>query len=289
MTEQVNNDTTSDTTTTITTVYISNLPFTASERDLHAFLNNYGASSVLIPTQTVRRFSKRHNSNPRKPLGIAFAQFANNALALKAIQDLNGTVFQNQKLFLKLHVPYEADSTPDTDVKKPKEKNKVKKTPETAADTVYCHDLPDDITDSEIRELFQLYSPQEIWIYRSKVYRRKCIPFAPHQITAALVTLQSETPIGDICDSVAKTATLRGKSIIVKPAYVSKIQEIKQLVKDNLTNARDPPPAALAEPAPAPAPVEPAEQVQEGQDNAETNDVPPPPASSSDRPTVAAT
>ena len=53
--------------------------------------------------------------------------------------------------------------------------------------------------------------------------------------------------------------------------------------------ARDPPPAALAEPAPAPAPVEPAEQVQEGQDNAETNDVPPPPASSSDRPTVAAT
>lgn len=121
------------------------------------------------------------------------------------------------------------------------------------------------------------------------MYRRKCIPFAPHQITAALVTLQSETPIGDICDSVAKTATLRGKSIIVKPAYVSKIQEIKQLVKDNLTNARDPPPAALAEPAPAPAPVEPAEQVQEGQDNAETNDVPPPPASSSDRPTVAAT
>lgn len=170
-------------------------------------------------------------------------------LALKAIQDLNGTVFQNQKLFLKLHVPYEADSTPDTDVKKPKEKNKVKKTPETAADTVYCHDLPDDITDSEIRELFQLYSPQEIWIYRSKVYRRKCIPFAPHQITAALVTLQSETPIGDICDSVAKTATLRGKSIIVKPAYVSKIQEIKQLVKDNLTNAQRPTSSALAEPA----------------------------------------
>ena len=147
---------------------------------------------------------------------------------------------------------------------------------------VYCHDLPEDITDSEIRELFQLYSPQEIWIYRSKVYKKRCIPFAPHQITAALVTLQSETPISNICDEVVKTATLRGKSIIVKPAYVSKIQEIKQLVKDNLTNARD-------SQAPAPAlELEPVEPAEERQDNAQTNDVPPPPVSSSDRPTVAA-
>ncbi|CAI4061097.1 Rrt5p SKDI_06G1000 [Saccharomyces kudriavzevii IFO 1802] len=277
MTEQPTTDTAA-TPAAVTTVYISNLPFTASERDLHTFLSDYGASSVLIPTQTIRRFSKKHSNKPRKPLGIAFAQFANDTSASKAIQDLNGTIFQNQKLFLKLHVPYEAEPTPEPDAKKLKEKKKGKKTPETAADTVYCHDLPDDVTDSEIRELFQLYCPQEIWIYRSKVYKRKCIPFAPHQITAALVTLQSEKPIADICDDVVKTATLRSKPVTVKPAYVSKIQEIKQLVKDNLTNARDPPP-----------PAAPAEVAQETQDNSEANEAPVcAPASSSDRPAVAA-
>lgn len=50
----------------MTTVYLSNLPFTASERDLHAFLSDYGATSVLIPTQTVRRFSKKRTDKPRQ-------------------------------------------------------------------------------------------------------------------------------------------------------------------------------------------------------------------------------
>lgn len=281
MSEQPNVDTTA-----MTTVYLSNLPFTASERDLHAFLSDYGATSVLIPTQTVRRFSKKRTDKPRKPLGIAFAQFTNATLALKAIQDLNGTTFQNQKLFLKMHVPYEAEPSPTPEAKKPKDKKKKKgkEAPDTAPDTVYCHDLPDDVTDSEIRELFQLYSPQEIWIYRSKVYKKRCIPLAPHQITAALVTLQSDKNIADICDDVGKAAALRGKPVIVKPAFVSKIQEIKQLVKDNLTNARDPPPTV----APA-APAAPAGLVHEVQNNnAGPSGIPPPPPSSSDAPALAA-
>ncbi|QID84817.1 Regulator of rDNA transcription protein 5 [Saccharomyces pastorianus] len=278
MSEQANVDTAE-----MITVYISNLPFSASERDLHAFLSDYGATSVLIPTQTVRRFSKKRTDKPRKPLGIAFAQFANATLASKAIQDLNGTTFQNQKLFLKLHVPYEAEPSPLPETKKSKDKKKKngKEAPETAPDTVYCHDLPDDVTDSEIRELFQLYSPQEIWIYRSKVYKKRCIPLAPHQITAALVTLQSDKNIVDICDDVGKAAALRGKPVIVKPAFVSKIQEIKQLVKDNLTNARDPPPPA--------APAAPAALVQEVQNNdAGSGGIPPPPPSSSGAPALAA-
>lgn len=84
-------------------VYISNLNYGTSEQELLTLFKDYGVTSVLIPSHTVRVF----RSKQTRPMGIAYAEFESAELASKAITDLNGIQFNDRSLRLKKHIPFD--------------------------------------------------------------------------------------------------------------------------------------------------------------------------------------
>lgn len=98
---------------------------------------------------------------------------------------------------------------------------------EFSEDTVYCGYLPKAVTDLELREYFKEYNPQEIWIFRTKPSKSKHLQFHRH-FTAALISLETAENIDKIVVMTQKKKLL-GKKIIVKPAYLAKIEELKKM------------------------------------------------------------
>ncbi|CCD25980.2 Rrt5p NDAI_0G02050 [Naumovozyma dairenensis CBS 421] len=99
---------------------------------------------------------------------------------------------------------------------------------EKSKDTLYCSSLPKNVTDEELREFFKGYNPQEIWIYRQKT-SKVCLP-VHSKVTAALVTIGSEDKLIDII-KVLRERKILGKKILLYPAYISKIEEIKEIAR----------------------------------------------------------
>lgn len=56
---------------------------------------------MIIPSYTIR-FSR---TGQHRPLGIGYSEFETNEIALKVISDLNGTIFFNRNLTMKIHTP----------------------------------------------------------------------------------------------------------------------------------------------------------------------------------------
>lgn len=98
---------------------------------------------------------------------------------------------------------------------------------EFSEDTVYCGYLPKAVTDLELREYFKEYNPQEIWIFRTKPSKGKHLQFHRH-FTAALISLETAENIDKIVEMTQKKKLL-GKKIVVKPAYLAKIEELKKM------------------------------------------------------------
>lgn len=98
---------------------------------------------------------------------------------------------------------------------------------EFSEDTVYCGYLPKAVTDLELREYFKEYNPQEIWIFRTKPSKSKHLQFHRH-FTAALISLETAESIDKIV-VMTQNKKLLGKKIIVKPAYLAKIEELKKM------------------------------------------------------------
>ncbi|CAH00863.1 Rrt5p [Kluyveromyces lactis] len=86
-------------------VYISNLSFEASENQLYEYLQDYNVISVLIPSQTVRGLKNK----AVRPFGIAYAEFSNEEDANKVIQELNGKLFMERHLNLRMHIPIDSN------------------------------------------------------------------------------------------------------------------------------------------------------------------------------------
>lgn len=245
-----------------TRLYISNLNFSSTETELYEYLKDYGALSVLIPSQTVRGF----RSNEVRPLGIAYAEFESLEKVKEAIDELNGKEFKGRELRLKPYVPYsptnvskklhkgnrlarlrrhkkdEGEQEPASDLvsivevaqqsDEPKEAEKIVEEPELSEDTVYCGYLPRGVTDVDIRQYFNDFNPQEIWIFRSKIVKNRHFQLHRH-FTAALVSFKGDVSSQEISEA-SRDKKLLNKKIVVKPAYLAKIEELKQISREKI-------------------------------------------------------
>lgn len=245
-------------------LYISNLNFTSTEPELYDFFKEYGVLSVLIPSQTVRGF----RSNQVRPLGIAYAEFESPEVVQDVIERLNGKEFKGRELRLKAYVPYspvevsrklkknrhftrlrrpakdldQQEQPPAPEIvslvevaQKLEEQetvSKIPEEPETSEDTVYCGYLPKGVTDVDIRDYFQDFNPQEIWIFRTRLNKNRHFHLHRH-FTAALVSFESGTSSWEVAEA-SKDKKLLNKKVLVKPAYLSKIEELKQISQEKL-------------------------------------------------------
>ncbi|KAM3162537.1 Regulator of rDNA transcription protein 5 [Lachancea thermotolerans] len=220
-------------------IYISNLDFSTTEEELEQFLQEFRVVSVLIPSQTVRGF---RNSTVR-PLGIGYADFASAADALQAVENLNGKQLRERTLKIKTYVPYspraraerrkekrkmpapQAEENPDAapqDAQQPQPPAPAEEP--TSKDTVYCAYLPSKVTDVELREFFADYQPQDIYVYRTNGSRRKV--YFHRRFTEALVTLGGEAELANAIETLG-TRRLMGKKITLRPARLSKVEEVQ--------------------------------------------------------------
>lgn len=262
--------------TECTRLYISNLNFSSDENELFDYFKDYGVVSVLIPSQTVRGFRNHHI----RPLGIAYAEFESSEKLKEAVDALNGKPFKGRELRLKPYVPYSPTSvnkrlkrrnhllrfrfherekelaSPTDPVSAVSASNEhellsgegkamadVIQESEFSEDTVYCGYLPKGVTDTDLREYFKEFNPQEIWIFRTKLTRSKHFQIHRH-LTAALVSFETDADSRQISESLQKKKLL-GKRIVIKPAYQAKIEELKQLSKDKVVAEKE-----IVEPAP---------------------------------------
>lgn len=242
-----------------TRLYISNLNFSSTEPELYDYFKDYDVKSVLIPSQTVRGF----RSNQVRPLGIAYAEFESFEMVKDVIDNLNGKEFKGRELRLKTYVPYsptvatkklnktnylsrlrrrknqehseESELISNVEVvqREQEEEEKIVEEPELSEDTVYCGYLPKGVTDVDIRHYFQEYNPQEIWIFRTKLTKSRHFQLHRH-FTAALVSFEKGTSSQEISEAVSDKKLLN-KKIVVKPAYLAKIEELKQISKEKIS------------------------------------------------------
>lgn len=87
----------------INKIYVSNVPYDATEDDLFQLFAPFGCYNVLIPAQTVRGFRRRAYS---RSFGIAYADFETPEQAKVCVEKLNNIVFQHRNLVLKLYEPF---------------------------------------------------------------------------------------------------------------------------------------------------------------------------------------
>lgn len=182
---------------------------------------------IIIPNHTVA-FRKK-----RRALGIAYAEFEDNAEAQKAIKSVNGTTFKKRIIYAKMHVPFSTtdkqsdtnqvncDSEPVTDIN---DKEKVTEDAiKVSNDTVYLPNLYANTTDEEIREFFKDYQPKQIYIFKEKTPKRHL--FGYRQTTCCLVTLEVDKPLTTIITELKKKK-LKNYRVSIKPAYISKIEKV---------------------------------------------------------------
>ncbi|CCE62596.1 hypothetical protein TPHA_0C04450 [Tetrapisispora phaffii CBS 4417] len=239
-------------------IYIGNLDYSATEDELFNFLKEYEVVSVIVPSHTVRGFLSSHV----RPLGIAYADFNTVEKAKEVVEALSNKKFKNRKIKVKLYKPFKPDNLlkpkkkvsggkqrrltvlrrykqddNEENKKKGSEEDDVSKksykvTQPTSIDTVYCGYLPKNTTDTDLREHFKGYNPQEIWIFRTRTTKGPRHLQIHRHYTAALITLSTTEPIDKISE-VSSEKKLLNKTITVKPAYLSKIQEVRRIAEQN--------------------------------------------------------
>lgn len=84
--------------------------------------------------------------------------------------------------------------------------------------------IPRSTTDSQLREYFKDFEPQEIVVFKNRTYRRG-FTFHRH-FTAALVTFPDSYKLND-ARQYASQEKFKGKQINVKNAFLEKVNEVK--------------------------------------------------------------
>jgi RNA recognition motif-containing protein len=90
--------------------------------------------------------------------------------------------------------------------------------------TVFIGHLSPRITDGDLRSFFHDYSPTNIYLFKRRAPKNK--PFFKHRHVSGLVTLEVEDlskVLEDMSDS-----KLKGRRVTLKPAYLTKIEEVKR-------------------------------------------------------------
>lgn len=93
-------------------------------------------------------------------------------------------------------------------------------------DTVYIGRLSPKVTDGDLREFFHEYGPTDVYIFKSRFRRNSKSVFHSNYVSA-LVTLKEEDAMTKALESLSKSK-LKGKKVDFKPAYISKIEEVKR-------------------------------------------------------------
>ena len=113
------------------TVFVNNIPFTATEADLQSIFASYGSITSI---NVVR-------NNHGKSRGFAYVEFEEELAANKAIEQ-NGQELQHRKLEVKLSVPQD------------ERKIEKKETHSTVSATIYVSGLPIGVSEYEFSVYF---------------------------------------------------------------------------------------------------------------------------------------
>lgn len=95
----------------------------------------------------------------------------------------------------------------------------------TSKDTLFISRLSPRINDADLREYFNEYNPTDIYIFKSRSPKGK--RFFKHRHVSALVTLTEFETLDDVLNDL-KEIKLKDKRIILKPAYLNKIDAVKK-------------------------------------------------------------
>ncbi|KAL6949039.1 hypothetical protein ACO0QE_001527 [Hanseniaspora vineae] len=106
----------SNLTSQVSKIYISNVPYDATEDKLLQLFAPYGCYEVLVPAQTVRGFRRSY----MRSFGIAYADFQTLEKAKDCVAKMNNTVFESRNLVLKLYEPFAPNGNRDVHKKKKK-------------------------------------------------------------------------------------------------------------------------------------------------------------------------
>ncbi|KAL3235124.1 Regulator of rDNA transcription protein 5 [Nakaseomyces bracarensis] len=276
-----------------TRVYISNVSYACSEEELKDYLKDFNVNSVLIPSQTVRKFRRTQT----RSFGIAYADFLTAEDAKRVIEECNGKEFKGRVLRVKQFNPYtppkpirervestllqlrkftgydeymragtentqitgpietsiqtdaitlvdaeaegEGGAEAEQDIVIPSDNAAAAaaaaastteqiRDKELSLDTLYCAFLPKETTDPELREYLVDYLPREIWIFKTKSIHSGPFKLRSTNHTAALVTLAAGIPLEEVINSLQGKKFLN-KKITLKPAYLSKIEEVRKV------------------------------------------------------------
>lgn len=251
--------------------------------------------NVLIPSYTIR-FSR---SSRHRPFGIAYAEFNSVEQASKVVKDLNGALFKDRQIFVKLHVPFSPTGKPifgrrktSSDAKFGDAGNKANMSANTdkalssdtndfdgvassvprsiniedipftdepkkvqdedvqkkiSKDTIFIGNAVDKTVDKDVREFFKDYSPTQVFIFRGANQKRMQRTISLRQKTVSvLVTLKKEEDLSKAISEL-NAKKLNGRSVYLKAAHLSKIEEVVNAAKVTAVPSKSPPTTATAD------------------------------------------
>lgn len=204
--------------------------------------------SVLIPSYTVR-FSR----GKYKPLGIAYAELGSLEDAQKAIESLNGSIFKDRSLKVRLHVPYkpriklsvetkaEARGSPISLVSlggsaqvSEHDANELNETslpksprPALSDDTLFISNVHHKVTEELIRQHFD-DKPTTVYRYTPKNRKRTGSISFRHSPISYFVTFGAleDKSLDDIVGEY-KSKKLNGRFVLLRKAFADRLELIK--------------------------------------------------------------
>lgn len=103
-------------------------------------------------------------------------------------------------------------------------------------DTIFLGKVHSKITDQEVREFFEGYQPTQIFIFKgAKRSRRGSLSFRQRTVSV-LVTISNENDLSNAIDALKKKK-LKGKYVLLEPAYLHKVEEVVEAAKRSANGA----------------------------------------------------
>lgn len=109
---------------------------------------------------------------------------------------------------------------------------------QVSKDTIFLGKVHSKITDQEVREFFEGYQPTQIFIFKgAKRSRRGSLSFRQRTVSV-LVTISNENDLSNAIDALKKKK-LKGKYVLLEPAYLHKVEEVVEAAKRSANGAGD--------------------------------------------------
>lgn len=211
-------------------IVITNLHPDVSEEELMEFLSAWNPRCIFIPYEYEAGFRHVYSIS----LGVAYIWLESIEDAKSLINDLQYTWYHNRCIKLFFHEPFK----PNSRISKKKFPMQHKRallpdTTDISTDTLYCHKLPMNCTDTDLKTLVEEYSPVEIWIFKRTV-EDYCLPsFADPNRTdrSALVKLETNVDLQKVIKIINKKK-LCGKKVRFIPALKKKVAEVRRATQN---------------------------------------------------------